>query len=95
MYAGRIVEQGRVDDVLDPRCIPIRRASSARSVPAEPAWARLAQIPGATPSLDLLPPGCAFAPRCGRVVEACRAAPPPESQREGRAALLQPGAAAP
>ena len=28
-------------------------------------------IPGAPPSLDQLPPGCAFAPRCGYAVGAC------------------------
>ena len=84
MYAGRIVEQGRVDDVLDRPLHPYTKGLIG-SVPfGAMRGARLAQIPGATPSLGRLPPGCAFAPRCGRVVEACRAAPPPQSQREGR-----------
>jgi oligopeptide/dipeptide ABC transporter ATP-binding protein len=71
MYAGRIVERGSVDQVVyDPqhpytqgllRCIPrIRR---------EPQ--RIDPIPGEVPDLATLPAGCAFAPRCPQVQEAC------------------------
>jgi peptide/nickel transport system ATP-binding protein len=38
--------------------------------------ARLAQIDGAMPRLDAMPPGCAFNPRCPMAAEACRAAVP-------------------
>jgi oligopeptide/dipeptide ABC transporter ATP-binding protein len=37
---------------------------------------RLTPIPGQPPDLFRLPPGCAFAPRCARVQEACRQAVP-------------------
>ncbi len=37
---------------------------------------RLVAIPGSPPDLADLPPGCAFAPRCGRAIEACRAGVP-------------------
>ena len=37
---------------------------------------RLRTIPGTLPSLYELPPGCRFAPRCGRRVEACEAGRP-------------------
>ncbi len=84
MYAGRIVEQGRVDDVLDRPLHPYTKGLIGSVPSGAMRGARLAQIPGATPSLGRLPPGCAFAPRCGRVVEACGAAPPPQSQCEGR-----------
>lgn len=63
MYAGRIVEIGRTDDVIEHpqhpytegllRCIPDIRQRRA----IEP-------IPGNVPDLAELPPGCAFAPRC-------------------------------
>jgi peptide/nickel transport system ATP-binding protein len=39
--------------------------------------ARLTEIPGMVPSLTNLPPGCAFAPRCGLAIERCRAEYPP------------------
>jgi oligopeptide/dipeptide ABC transporter ATP-binding protein len=52
------------------------------SIPALPranrgSVARLAEIPGAVPSLVRLPPGCAFAPRCPLAVDRCRAEYPP------------------
>jgi len=38
--------------------------------------ARLKQIPGMTPSLIDLPPGCAFRERCSRADAVCGEAPP-------------------
>ena len=79
MYAGRIVEQGRVDDVLDRPLHPYTRGL-IDSVPQPGARKRrLAQIPGRMPSPLELPPGCAFAPRCDRADAAC-ARPPAFSQ---------------
>jgi peptide/nickel transport system ATP-binding protein len=37
---------------------------------------RLLQIDGAMPRLTAIPPGCAFNPRCPRVVERCRSERP-------------------
>ena len=46
------------------------------SVPARNArGARLRQIPGMTPSLLELPPGCAFRDRCSRADAACAETP--------------------
>jgi oligopeptide/dipeptide ABC transporter ATP-binding protein len=63
MYAGRIVEIGATDDVIEKtrhpytegllRCIPDIRARRA-----------IKPILGSVPDLAELPPGCAFAPRC-------------------------------
>jgi peptide/nickel transport system ATP-binding protein len=76
MYAGRIVETGPVDDVLDAPIHPYTKgllgSLPSAGVPGRP----LAQIPGATPSLARLPQGCAFAPRCGHASELCRTAAP-------------------
>lgn len=76
MYAGRIVEYGAVDDVLDRYAHPYTEGllGSLPSVatPGEP----LRQIPGATPSLARLPPGCAFAPRCAYVSGTCQSTSP-------------------
>ena len=71
MYAGRIVEEGPVDAVLDRPAHPYTRGL-IDSVPAtHPKGQRLPQIPGRMPSLTELPEGCAFAPRCSRRGAVC------------------------
>ena len=73
MYAGRIVEEGAVEDVLAApqhpytqgliACAPGRRATA----PGEP----LLEIPGTVPSLLERRGGCAFAPRCAQAMPRC------------------------
>ncbi len=75
MYAGRIVEKGAVSDVLDKPLHPYT-AGLIGSVPSRNKRGEpLRQIPGMTPSLLNLPPGCAFRSRCPRAAEACMAEP--------------------
>jgi len=75
MYAGRIVEQGTVVDVLSHPRHPYTRGL-LDSVPAmSPRGARLAQIPGMAPSSLELPAGCAFRDRCGRATAVCATMP--------------------
>jgi peptide/nickel transport system ATP-binding protein len=75
MYAGRIVEQGPVDAVLNAPLHPYTRGLIG-SVPSHGRrGAPLTQIPGMAPSLAQLPPGCAFAPRCSRADAVCNAMP--------------------
>jgi peptide/nickel transport system ATP-binding protein len=76
MYAGRIVEEGPTAEVLRAPRHPYTAGLMA-SLPAvaEPGTF-LRPIPGTTPSLAALPPGCAFAPRCERASPACAAQPP-------------------
>ena len=75
MYAGRIVESGPVDDVLDRPMHPYTRGL-LDSVPASNTPGRpLAQIRGMTPSLLNLGAGCAFRERCSRAVDECRVSP--------------------
>ena len=75
MYAGRVVEQGKLDDVLDHPVHPYT-VGLLGSVPGHNTRGqRLFQIPGMTPSLLKLPPGCAFQERCPRVDGACEADP--------------------
>ena len=72
MYAGRIVEQGRVDDVIDRPIHPYTQGLIG-SVPSQNRRGQpLAQIPGMTPSLLHLGAGCAFAARCQRSDSRCR-----------------------
>jgi len=76
MYAGRIVEQGTTAEVLDTPAHPYTQGL-LDSVPSRNApGARLRQIPGMTPSLLDLPPGCAFRERCSRADGDCGESPP-------------------
>ncbi len=76
MYAGKIVEEGPTASVLrDPRHPYTRGLLDSMPAIAEPGQ-MLRQIPGTTPSLLSLPPGCPFAPRCTRASEQCRNDPP-------------------
>lgn len=64
MYAGKIVESGEVNAVLDNPMHPYTHGLIT-SVPSKnKRGAPLSQIPGMAPSLLNLPKGCAFAPRC-------------------------------
>ena len=74
MYAGRIVEEGPVEEVLRAP----RHPYTEGLLRAAPRLTRekLVPIPGTVPSLDALPPGCAFAPRCPHHVAECDAAMP-------------------
>jgi peptide/nickel transport system ATP-binding protein len=79
LYAGRLVEEGPVDEVLlDPRhpytvgllrCIP--RGGLRKD------HGRLDTIPGFLPSLGAELPGCVFADRCAFADDRCRAEEPP------------------
>jgi peptide/nickel transport system ATP-binding protein len=75
MYAGRVVEQGAIDDVLDHAVHPYT-VGLLGSVPGHNTRGqRLYQIPGMAPSLLNLPKGCAFQARCPKVDSACDAEP--------------------
>ena len=84
MYAGRIVEQGTIDDILDRPLHPYTRGL-IESVPSRNKRGRpLYQIPGMTPSLLNLPPGCAFRQRCPRADDACLISPAITQSAPGR-----------
>ncbi|CAH1659241.1 murein tripeptide ABC transporter/oligopeptide ABC transporter ATP binding subunit OppD [Hyphomicrobiales bacterium] len=82
MYAGRVVEIGPVDEVLDaprhPYTLGLLNSSAANVAPG----ARLNQIDGVAPRIDARPSGCPFRPRCPRVQPVC-AERDPEAAGEG------------
>jgi peptide/nickel transport system ATP-binding protein len=86
MYAGRIVEQGEVGEVLDaplhPYTVGLIGSVPSRNRRGEP----LRQIPGMTPSLLNIQPGCAFRTRCPRAQADCAAMPDLAEWRPGRLA---------
>src|SRR5258707_8143319 len=62
LYAGRIIEEGPVKEVLLHPAHPYTRGLLAASPRLERG--KLKPIPGSVPQLTALPPGCSFAPRC-------------------------------
>ena len=86
MYAGRIVEQGPVDAVLDAPFHPYTHGLIGSVPSRNQRGAPLRQIPGTTPSLMSLPPGCAFKSRCDRADAACETMPDLLPLAPGRAA---------
>jgi peptide/nickel transport system ATP-binding protein len=84
MYAGKVVEQGPVTQVLDqplhPYTVGLIGSVPSRNHRGEP----LRQIPGMTPSLLNLPAGCAFRARCPRAEARCAEPPSLAEYRPGR-----------
>jgi peptide/nickel transport system ATP-binding protein len=84
MYAGRIVEQGGVDAVLDAPLHPYTQGLIGSVPSRNRRGAPLAQIPGMTPALLHLPPGCAFRERCPRAAPDCLQVPELKEHSENR-----------
>jgi peptide/nickel transport system ATP-binding protein len=88
MYAGRKVEEAKVDDLFDHPRHPytqgllnsIPRLGEAGNLAAG-GGERLAEIPGMVPSMKEEIAGCVFAPRCAHVTERCRREYPPLKQK--------------
>jgi peptide/nickel transport system ATP-binding protein len=103
MYAGKVIEEGTNDAVLQQPLHPYSRAL-LRALPEFVAPKQpLASIPGTVPNLIHPPEGCRFRPRCDFAFERCVETPPliegPGQPRhraacwllkENRAAVLQP-----
>jgi peptide/nickel transport system ATP-binding protein len=83
MYAGQVSEVGPTRRLFDapkhPYTVGLMDAFPSIRGPRVP----LAGIPGSPPDLARPPEGCRFAPRCPKVMERCKASPPPMYQVEG------------
>lgn len=71
MYAGRIVEQGDLDDIFNHTIHPYTEGLFNSLPNIKNRKAKLKPIPGLMPDPSNLPQGCAFAPRCAYATEAC------------------------
>ena len=78
MYAGRVVELGPVKQLFSAPAHPYTKALLSSIPRINDNRGPLTAIDGQPPDLAALPPGCAFSPRCPRVFDRCREAPPPE-----------------
>jgi peptide/nickel transport system ATP-binding protein len=77
MYAGQIVEQGGLREIVRSPVHPYARGLLASTVHGAKRGQRLETIPGTPPSLDKQPVSCSFAPRCSYAQPRCNEALPP------------------
>jgi peptide/nickel transport system ATP-binding protein len=77
MYAGRIAEIGPVAEVIHRPQHPYTVGLMGSIPDLQSERERLTQIDGAMPRLNAIPQGCAFNPRCTKVMERCRIELPP------------------
>ncbi|MEC5218278.1 peptide/nickel transport system ATP-binding protein [Actimicrobium sp. GrIS 1.19] len=75
MYAGKIVEGGTVQQLLDHPRHPYTQGLIASAPSRNRRGVPLQQIAGMTPSLLNLPDGCAFRSRCNAASAACNQQP--------------------
>jgi peptide/nickel transport system ATP-binding protein len=80
MYAGQIVEQGTLREVVKSPIHPYARGLLASTTHGARRGERLETIPGTPPSLDKAPHNCSFAPRCGLAQPRCVESLPPNVQ---------------
>ena len=85
MYAGEMVEQGSIEDILTGDFHHPYTLGLLGSIPnLEEDTLRLKSIPGLMPPPNALPEGCRFHPRCAHCMEICRhKAPEHHYEHEG------------
>jgi peptide/nickel transport system ATP-binding protein len=87
MYAGEIVEQGTLRQIVRAPVHPYAKGLLASTVHGAKRGERLGTIPGTPPTLDKAPSNCSFAPRCSFAEAQCLERLPPNVQvSEGRVA---------
>jgi peptide/nickel transport system ATP-binding protein len=85
MYAGRIVEEGTLDDIFyDPQHPYTWGLLGSITRVDRPRPERLPAIAGLPPSLARRPEGCHFRPRCPHEFSPCPKVPPLEAKLDGK-----------
>jgi oligopeptide transport system ATP-binding protein len=77
MYAGRIVEKAPVLDIYAKPSHPYTKALLESIPRVDLKGQQLNVIKGLPPNLMMIPPGCAFNPRCRYAKDVCRVDPEP------------------
>jgi oligopeptide/dipeptide ABC transporter ATP-binding protein len=83
MYAGRVAEEGPVEEVFRRPRHPYTQKLLAAFPNIHADRRTLDVIPGSPPDLRNPPPGCRFAPRCTAVMDICTTEVPPERVMRG------------
>ena len=83
MYAGHVVETGPVAEVFGDPQHPYTIGLMGAIPSLGPRSAKLATIPGTVPSIERMPAGCRFSPRCPFAQERCRETPPKLAMIDG------------
>ena len=78
MYAGRLVEAGPVRQIYNAPAHPYTQALLESIPRVGDNRKRLTAIDGQPPDPSAPPPGCAFHPRCPKIMDRCRSEAPPE-----------------
>jgi dipeptide transport system ATP-binding protein len=76
MYAGQVMETGRVPEIFDAPRHPYTQALLDALPDHEPGRTRLRTIPGVVPGARDRPAGCLLAPRCAFAADRCAASRP-------------------
>jgi peptide/nickel transport system ATP-binding protein len=71
MYAGQVVEDGPVEQILTRPLHPYTAGLLGSLPHVAQRKTRLPSIPGRVPSAHEMPPGCRFEPRCGFALPPC------------------------
>lgn len=83
LYAGKAVEYGSVESIFKEAKHPYTQAL-LKSIPnIEVQEEQLSTIPGTVPTLDDMPKGCRFFPRCEKAMESCQSDTPEMYQVSG------------
>ena len=94
MYAGQIVEQGALREIVRTPVHPYANGLLASTIHGAMRGQRLETIPGTPPSLDHAPASCSFAPRCKFAEPRCSESLPPNVQvapgHQARCVLAEP-----
>ena len=76
MYAGKVVEEAPVETLFESPSHPYTQGL-LNSLPKDDPGQRLEAIPGTVPHPSYIPKGCAFHPRCSKVMPHCKSLTPP------------------
>jgi len=88
MYAGKIIETGRTEDIIKNPRHPYTKGLIGSLPGGQQMGKRLTQIKGMMPTLTDIPQGCAFHPRCGISEQICRETTPLLESVDGEKRLV-------
>ncbi|MGI5857971.1 MAG: ABC transporter ATP-binding protein [Tepidanaerobacteraceae bacterium] len=84
MYAGRVVERGSLEAILDHPLHPYTKGLMAAIPTMTSGDEELYTIPGSVPNIENFEKGCRFSPRCEYCLDKCKDDVPPTKQVDDR-----------